>query len=297
MINVIVLGLALGSVYGLFAVGLSLVWGVLNLLNLAYGALFTMSAYIAYLVASHTTLPLVVIILVGIAVGALGSLFIEIAVFRQLRRKTPSLAELELALMVASVGLAAIPVTIVQQNTQNITQAMPQRLARPTVFHPASWLSFSSLQLLMFVLTLVICAVVALVVRRTQYGRAIRALAVDSDTAQLLGVNSRFLSSVTMAISGGLAGLAGVLLAIYLNAITADLGDSLMLKAFAAIIIGGIGSIGGAILGGFLLAIAEALTVTYGPPAYQGSIAFLLIIVFLLLRPNGLFAQARGTRS
>jgi branched-chain amino acid transport system permease protein len=297
MIDVLLVAVILGSVYSLFAAGLSLVWGVLKVLNLAYGALFTLSAYVAYFVAVKTDLPLWAIIVIGMATGAIANVLIELLIFRRLRNRSRSVAELELAQMVASIGIAAVPVTIIQQLTLNSTQSMPPRLSTFETFKPAEWLSFTSIQVITVALAVGISLILAIGVRRTRYGRALRALAVDRETAGLMGVNAGGAFLGTMALSGALAGLAGVLLSLYLSSVSPTLGDSLMLKAFAVIIVGGIGSISGAMIGGFGLALVEAFTVTYGNSAYQSAVAFVVIIVFLLVRPNGIFPQARGTRS
>ena len=296
MIQVIADSLSLGSVYVLFALGLSLSWSVLNLLNLAYGAQFMLGAYFAYVVGNHVDLPLWFVLPAVMLIVAATSVVADNLVFRRLRTMAGTPVESELSMLVASIGLAAVAVTLVQHETQGESKFVPRSVFQVKTLNWGN-LHLTNMQLIMMVVTVLLTIALAVVVKWTRFGRAMRGVAVDPATCELLGVNSNRLFSTTIAISGAMAGLAGVLLAIHLNYVDSTMGDPLLTKAFAIIIIGGVGSILGAAVGGYLLAFAEVVIVAYGPANYRDAIAFVVILAVLLLRPSGLFARQRWERA
>jgi branched-chain amino acid transport system permease protein len=297
MIQVIVDSLSLGAVYVLFATGLSLSWGVLNLLNLAYGAQFMLGAYFAYLVGGHIHASLLVVLPTVMLIVAATSVIADALVFRRLRTQAGTPVESELSMLVASIGLAAVAVTLVQHATQGNSEFVPKSVFRVETLHFGGAFRMTNMQLIMLIVAVTLTVTLAVIVKWSRFGRAMRGVANDPATCELLGVNSNRLFSITMAISGAMAGLAGVLLAIHLNYVDSDMGDPLLTKAFAIIIVGGVGSIAGAAVGGFLLAFAETAVVAYGPANYRDAIAFVIILAVLLLRPTGLFARKRWERS
>ncbi|HTC70071.1 MAG TPA: branched-chain amino acid ABC transporter permease [Acidothermaceae bacterium] len=297
MLQAIADSLSLGSVYVLFALGLSLSWSVLNLLNLAYGAQFMLGAYFAYLVGTHWHHSLLLVLPVVVVIVAATSVLADNLVFRHLRRQAGTPVESELSMLVASIGLAAVAVTLVQHATAGESEFVPQTVFKVRTLHFGGLFRMTNMQLIMLIVTVVLTVVLAVVVKWSRFGRAMRGVAVDPATCELLGVNSNRLFSTTIAISGAMAGLAGVLLAIHLSTVDANMGDPLLTKAFAIIIIGGVGSIAGAAVGGYLLAFAETFTVVYGPANYKDAIAFIIILIVLLVRPTGLFARKRWERS
>ena len=297
MLQAIADSLSLGSVYVLFALGLSLSWSVLNLLNLAYGAQFMLGAYFAYLVGTHVHASLLLVLPVVVVIVAATSVLADNLIFRHLRRQAGTPVESELSMLVASIGLAAIAVTLVQHATAGESEFVPRSVFKVRTLHFGGLFRMTNMQLIMLILTVVLTVALAVVVRWSRFGRALRGVAVDPATCELLGVNSNRLFATTIAISGAMAGLAGVLLAIHLSTVDANMGDPLLTKAFAIIIIGGVGSIAGAAVGGYLLAFAETFIVVYGPANYKDAIAFIIILLVLLIRPTGLFARKRWERS
>jgi branched-chain amino acid transport system permease protein len=297
MIQVIADSLSLGSVYVLFALGLSLSWSVLNLLNLAYGAQFMLGAYFAYLIGTHVEWSLWLVLPAVVLIVAATSVVADNLVFRRLRNMAGTPVESELSMLVASIGLAAVAVTLVQRETQGESKFVPTTVFQVSTLRIGDTVRMTNMQLIMLVVTAVLTLAIVAVVKWTRFGRAMRAVAVDPATCELLGVNSNRLFSTTMAISGAMAGLAGVLLAIHLNFVDSHMGDPLLTKAFAIIIIGGVGSILGAAVGGYLLAFAETAVVAYGPANYRDAIAFVVILAVLLIRPSGLFARKKWERA
>ena len=297
MIQVIADSLSLGSVYVLFALGLSLSWSVLNLLNLAYGAQFMLGAYFAYVVGTHVDAPLLLVLPAVMLIVAATSVVADNLVFRRLRTMAGTPVESELSMLVASIGLAAVAVTLVQHETQGESKFVPKSVFQVDTLRFGDSLRLTNMQLIMLIVTVILTLALVVVVKWTRFGRAMRGVAVDPATCELLGVNSNRLFSTTIAISGAMAGLAGVLLAIHLNYVDSTMGDPLLTKAFAIIIIGGVGSVLGAAVGGYLLAFAETVVIAYGPANYRDAIAFVVILAVLLLRPSGLFARKTWERA
>jgi branched-chain amino acid transport system permease protein len=296
MAQQLVNALTLGSIYTLFALGLTLSWGVLGVLNLAHGALFMSGGLVAWLLTKdHGVSIAVVLPLSTIAAGAL-AVILELLVFRPIRARYADAGAAEFGMLIASVGAAAVPVTIAVRLTDDEIKAIPDE-----VFPIETWtiagVRISNIAVLIVALAIVLSVALTLFVRHTKYGHALRALAWDAGTCSLMGISSNRLSALTMFVSGGLAGAAGVLLAIQLGSMQARMGEPLMLKAFAAIILGGVGSLGGGIVAAYLLAIVETIMLVYVEPSLKDVVAFALIIVLLLVRPQGLFARASWQRA
>ncbi|MDQ1397042.1 MAG: branched-chain amino acid transport system permease protein [Acidimicrobiaceae bacterium] len=283
--------LVLGAIYILFTLGLSLAFGVVKILNLAHGAIFMFSAFGGYIITREVVLPLAVVLPLTIVIGAALAVTIDFLAFRAIRKRIPNARQAELSMLIASVGATSILVAIAREQLNNETRNIPQKVFKVSVIRIGDIIRITNLQLVIFVLGIIFTVAIGYLVQGTKTGRALRGLAYDPPTCALLGINANVLTTVTMAISGGLAGAAGVLLALNLNVVDAEMGDPFLLKAFAIIILGGAGSVPGAVLGGFVLAFAETMTAAYLSTSYRDAIAFGLILVILLLRPEGLLAR------
>jgi branched-chain amino acid transport system permease protein len=292
----VVNAIVLGSSYLLFTLGLSLSWGVLGVLNLAHGAIFMIGAVAAYGLTKSSDHSLALVLPAAIVVGGVCAVVLEVVAYRPIRRRLGSGSEAELPALIASVAAASVLVAIGEQVTDRNPQTLP-----PSVFSVHTTSIFgaqvTNIQLVIVAVALVLSLGLAWVVRATKAGRAMRAFAFDPATARLLGVSPERLSLTTMFVSGGLASGAGVLLAINLNQVSAYMGDGLLLKAFAVIILAGVGSIGGALVAAFLLAFVEIGMVQYVSSDLKDAVAFALIIVLLLLRPQGLFSKGAWQRA
>jgi branched-chain amino acid transport system permease protein len=249
------------------------------------------------LIGTHVEWSLWLVLPAVVLIVAATSVVADNLVFRRLRNMAGTPVESELSMLVASIGLAAVAVTLVQRETQGESKFVPTTVFQVSTLRIGDTVRMTNMQLIMLVVTAVLTLAIVAVVKWTRFGRAMRAVAVDPATCELLGVNSNRLFSTTMAISGAMAGLAGVLLAIHLNFVDSHMGDPLLTKAFAIIIIGGVGSILGAAVGGYLLAFAETAVVAYGPANYRDAIAFVVILAVLLIRPSGLFARKKWERA
>lgn len=289
--------ITLGGVYLLFGLGLTLSWGVLNVLNLAHGNVLVAAALTGYLLTTGSAvLPITVLLPVCIAVGAVLGLALELLVFRPIRARARSEDNAALAILIGSIAAGAVLHAVADDITGGRVRVIDPR-SFPIEVYPLFGTTVSNLQLLIVGLSLGIGVALALFVTRTRQGRALRALAFDRQTCGLLGISADRLALTTMAIAGALAGAGGLLLALYIGSVEASMTDSLLLKAFAVIIIGGVGSVYGAIAGAFLIAAAEVATVVLLGSGARDAVVFTVILLLLLLRPQGLFARSAWQRA
>jgi branched-chain amino acid transport system permease protein len=286
----------IGSIYTLFAFGLTLSWGVLNILNLAHGAIFMFGGLTAYLVTKGSALSLWIVMPASMLACGLIAVALELVAYRRIRHRVADVHASELATMIASIGAGAMLVAIAEKVTKNqLVGVNPAtfKVTRTSLFG----LTITNLEIVIVLVTVVLSVALALFVSRSRHGRALRALAQDPYTCGLLGISGDRLAAATMFVSGALAGGAGVLLALQLNTVEANIGEPLLLKAFAVIILGGVGSVPGAIAAAFILAFAETATDVYIGTGIRDAVAFALIIVLLLVRPQGLFSRAAWQRA
>ena len=296
MLGLLANAVVLGSLYLLFALGLSLSWGVLNVLNLAHGSIFMFGAFSAYLLVQEVQLPLGVLLLVAVVVGAGLAVALQVLVYRPLQRRSADEHSAQLAVLIASIGASLVPVSLALNLSDTEVSSLPAEVARTQV-HVLGSVRITTLQIAIVVIALLLTAALVFWVGHTQSGRALRTIAWAPGTANLLGIPVARLSALTMAISGGLAGGAGLLLAANANAIEPHMGDGLLLKAFAVVVLGGVGSVLGAAFGAFALAFAETLAVVHVSGESRDAIAFVLILVVLLVRPQGLVARTAWQRA
>jgi branched-chain amino acid transport system permease protein len=289
-------GLILGSVYALFAIGLSLVWGILKILNMAHAAIFTWGATAAYFLLIWLPLPLFVLIpSIMLFTGVLAAV-VDFFAFRPVRKQQRNPDDAELATLVTSLGAAAVLLAIDVKLTNNgAVLAYPDSLFTVQRYTVAG-ITLSNLQISMFVLAIVLSLGAAAFIKWNRTGKAMRAIAVNPDMAAMLGVNVDRLTIATIAVGGALAGAAGVLLGVAFHAIHSEMGDPLLLKAFAITILGSAGSVTGALVGGIMLGVIEASVLTFASASYRDAVSFGLIVLVLLLRPKGIFAVATGER-
>lgn len=294
--NYVLDALVLGSIFTLFALGLTLSWGVLNILNLAHAEVFMFGAIGAYWVTERVMLPVWVVILGSMLVGGLLSLLLELLIFRRIRQKVQDHRSAELAMVIASIGAGAALVVLAENLVGRVAVGIS-----PEVYEVKRvdllGLDTTNIEILVVVAALGLGAALGIFLRVSRAGTALRALAHDPYTCSLLGISEARLAAATMFVAGALAGLAGVLLALYLNAADAYMGHSLLLKAFGAIIIGGVGSVWGAMLGAYIIAGAEITTGLVLSASLRDAVAFGLILLLLLLRPQGLFSRGEWQRA
>lgn len=275
--------LVLGGTYALLGIGLTLIFGIMNVVNFTHGELYTFGAYMVYLFAmvfgGNFFAALGFAVVLGILFGAL----IEFVLLRPLRGA--NIDTTMLVMIGAWIALQNTELLLWSGVAKSINHPFP---AEPLVIGPVS---VSWVRVFVFVVAVALIVSAHLLIHRTKLGKAMRATFQDRDTAALMGVNIHVIHTVTFALGSGLAAAAGALLGPVFVVFPA-MGDLAALKAFAIVILGGLGSFKGATLGGFLLALVEELGAGYISSGYRDAMGFLIVILVLLFRPTGLFARA-----
>ena len=305
-------GLAIGSVYALFALGYTLVFSILRIINFAHAAVFTLGAYFTYLLTGSAinpngllnrvftslfgqpalpfSLPFIVAMLVSAILAGLTSVLIERLFFKPLRDRgaDPLLA------LVSSLGVAVVIVNLVQYffgaeiySYQNPLGALPAAVNFGTADTP---IPVRTIQIIIFLVSMLMVALLWALINRTRVGKALQAVAEDPTTASLLGISTDRLIMFTFFVSGFLAGIAGTLVGLGFSITGPYFGISFGLKGLAVMVLGGLGSVPGAVVGGLILGLAEAF-VPAQYVAYKDAVAFGLLFITLLLRPQGLLGR------
>jgi branched-chain amino acid transport system permease protein len=280
-------GLVLGGVYALFALGFTLIFGIHRIMNMAHGAVFMSGAFIG-LYTVRFGLPLWVALPVAMVGAGLISIVVEVIAFKPLRKL--ALADAELASVISSIGAGLIILSLGQYVSKTETMRFPFGTVSVNAIQLAG-LRVTMLQLLMLGVAMAMVALLAYYLYRTPQGRQIRAVAGNYRAAQLLGVNPNAIFYQTFFLSGALAGAAGVMVGLAFNAVQFLMGEPFLLKAFVAIILGGLGSVPGALVGGLVLGLLQSLSGAYLEPLLVDAVIFLLLFVILMVRPDGLFKQ------
>ena len=280
--------LSLGCVYALFALGFTLVFGVLGVVNLSQGAVFMVGAYAALTAITKLHAPLWLAIVAAFAFSGLLGLLIDRLVLKPLRRRDAP----HLIPMIATIGLAIAINSLVQGLFGAENQRFPSEVL-PQDSLAIAGVSVTVLELGIIGVSFVLMAVLMVTLRRTQLGRALRAIAESPKAARLLGINVDGLFMLTSFVAAGLGGISGVLIGLYSNALFPLMGQPMLHKGIAVIILGGMGDIRGAMLAGLFLGFAEVLSVAYIGSDMRDAVAFGLLFLVLLVRPKGLFGSVQ----
>ena len=278
-------GLVLGGVYALFALGFTLIFGIHRIMNMAHGAVFMAGAFIG-LYTVRAGLPIWAALPVAMVGAGLISILVEVIAFKPLRKL--ALADAELASIISSIGAGLIILSVGQYVSKTETMRFPFGTV-PVEAIQVLGLRVTMLQLLMLGVALLMVALLAYYLYATAQGRQIRAVAGNYRAAQLLGVNPNAIFYQTFFLSGALAGAAGVMVGLAFNAVQFLMGEPFLLKAFVAIILGGLGSVPGALVGGLVLGLLQSLSAAYLPALLVDAVIFSLLFVILMVRPDGLF--------
>ncbi|MER2537511.1 MAG: branched-chain amino acid ABC transporter permease [Rhizobiaceae bacterium] len=288
-------GLISGSVYALFALGFTLIFGTHRILNLAHAGVFMTGAFIGYYCVV-LGLPLWLAIVLAMIGSGLLSYFIDIVAFQQLRAQK----QIEFAALISSIGANLILINIAQRLSDTQVLSFPFGTF-PTIFFHFAGVRVSALQLMIVALVAVLFGLLLFYLYKTSFGRQVRAVAGNERAAMLLGVNPKSVYFQTFFISGALAGIAGVLIGLLFSSVYFLMGEPYLLRGFVIVILGGLGSIPGAVVAGLLLGVMQTLATAYLPPGLTDAMIYSLLFVGLLIRPSGLFggqaiAVAAGRR-
>jgi len=277
-------GVVVGSIYVLFALGFTLVFGINRILNLAHGAVFMWGAFAALYAIVAFDLPLPLAVLVAALAGGVIAVGVDFIAFRPLRRRVAP----EFAPIVSSIGAGLILLSVAQQISETKVMRFPFGTF-PVVIFEVLGLRVQLLQIVIMGTVALSTTALLIYLHYTSSGCQIRAVAVSERTARLLGINPGIVFTQIFFISGALAGIAGVLIGLAFNSVHFLMGEPLLLRAFVVIVLGGLGSISGAVIAGLALGIVQALGVAYLSSGLVDAIIFALLFVALLIRPTGLF--------
>jgi len=280
--------LSLGCVYALFALGFTLVFGVLGVINLSQGAIFMVGAYAALTAITQLHAPLWAAILFAFVFSGTVGLLIDRIVLKPLRKRDAP----HLIPMIATIGLGLAMNSLVQGLFGAENQRFPSEILPQDSLQIAG-VSVTVLELGIILVSFVLMTVLMITLKKTQLGRALRAIAESPKAARLLGINVEGLFMLTSFAAAGLGGISGVLIGLYSNALFPLMGQPMLHKGIAVIILGGMGDIRGAMLAGLFLGFAEVLSVAYIGSDMRDAVAFGLLFLVLLVRPKGLFGSVQ----
>jgi len=277
-------GLVSGMVYALFALGLTFVYGVHRVLNLAHGAVFTWGAFAGLYCVTLLALPLWLAFIVGMLIGGLTSVCLDFLAFRPLRRRHGD----ELATIVSSIGANLIMINIAQQLSGAQIMNFPLDIV-PFDNYRVAGLLVSLQSVVIVVMVLLLVGGLAFYVFRTAFGAQVRAVAINERMAQLVGITPARVYFQTFFLSGALAGAAGVILGVSYNSVSYFMGEPMLLRAFAIIVLGGLGSFLGGLRAIKKNSVAESLAIAYASTQVSDMLTFAMLFVILLIRPWGFF--------
>ncbi|GAB6876247.1 branched-chain amino acid ABC transporter permease [Thermaerobacter litoralis] len=279
----LLIGLSVGTIYALIALGYTMVYGIIKLINFAHGEVFMIGAFTGYYALTAWGLGFIPALLLAMAVSALLGVTIERVAYRRLRN-FPRLAALTTAI---GVSLFLQYTTIYLRGAQS--EAYPSPFANRRLEILGASINVDALVILAVCVALM--AILQFVVQKTRIGKAMRAVSFDLEAARLMGISVNRTISVTFAIGSALGGAAGVVYGLYYTRIDPLMGVLPGLKAFVAAVVGGIGSIPGAMVGGLVIGMVETLVSAAGLSLFRDATAFLILILILLFRPEGLFGR------
>ena len=279
--------LQLGSIYALIALGYTMVYGILRMINFAHGDLFMVGAFLCFIGAVLLKLPFVPVMIIAMIGTAFLGVVIERLAYKPLRqapRVSAIITALGVGLFLENFTLALSP----------YPKQIPQFMANIT--WTALGVSFSSLQIFIIILSGVLMLALDVTVRKTMIGMAMRAISWDKNVVPLMGVPMNLVISVTFAIGTALGGAAGVMYGLAYPVIDPYMGIMVGWKAFISAVVGGIGNIRGAMIGGYILGFVEIFTVAFFPSTYRDFVAFALLLVLLICRPNGILGRPQAQK-
>ncbi len=285
-IQQVINGLSLGSIYALIALGYTMVYGIIKLINFAHGEIYMIGAYIGFFAITSMGLgfiPALIIAMIGCAILGMA---IEKIAYKPLRKST------RIAVLITAIGVSLF----LQYTTVFFLRPEPRIFpkiltdGRFNIFGLKAYITYQ--QLTIFIVTILLVVLLQYIVHFTKTGKAMRAVAFDKDAATLMGINTNNIISITFAIGSALAGAAGVMVGVYYSAINPLMGIMPGLKAFVAAVLGGIGIIPGAFTGGMIMGVIEAMVSGYGNSLYRDAVAFLILIIILIFKPTGLFGKS-----
>ena len=285
-------GVSLGSIYALVALGYTMVYGVLRLINFAHGDIYMLGAFIGYYVSKVVKgnlngwlLETLVVLFASMAACALVGILMERLAYRPVRKAS------RLTMLIIAIGLSLL----IEYSAQLAFGAEPKFFPQliPETHIALGGLSLTNQQVIVLFTALLLMVLLNLFIYRTRTGKAMRAVSFNLDAAKLMGIDTDRIIALTFALGSALAAAGGILVSINIPGIDPLMGVMTGLKAFVAAVLGGIGNIFGAVLGGLILGLAEVMVSGYGSSTYRDAIAFVILIGILLFKPSGILGKGQ----
>lgn len=278
-------GISLGSIYALIALGYTMVYGIIKLINFAHGDIYMVGAYVGFFAITKLNMSFLPALIIAMIACAILGVIIERLAYKPLRNAT------RIAALITAIGVSLL------LEYGGMLIVTPQPRAFPEVF-PQTKIDFfdgavyiTNQQIVIFIVSLILMFLLQFIVHKTKTGKAMRAVSFDKDAALLMGININNTISATFAIGSALAAAGGVLVGVYYNSISPLMGIIPGLKAFVAAVLGGIGIIPGAAVGGLLMGIIEAMVSGYWSSTLRDAVAFGILILILIIKPSGIFGS------
>ena len=278
-------GLQLGSIYALVALGYTMVYGIIKLLNFAHGDIIMVGGYIALFALTSAAMPPILAAIVTVAGCTLLAVLIEKLAYAPLRFAP------RLSLLITAIGISILLQNLAQLAFSANSRPFPAQLLLPVGAVTLGDISISYTAIITLVVSVLSMALLTFLVQKTKLGKAMRAVSEDTGAAQLMGVNVNNIITFTFAVGAALAGVGALLYSVQLPLIMPTIGAMLGLKAFVAAVLGGIGSIPGAMIGGYIVGLLEIFVVWVGLSRWQDGVVFLILILVLMVRPTGIMGR------
>ncbi len=278
-------GLSLGSIYALIALGYTMVYGIIQLINFAHGDVYMVGAYVGYVCMAHFHLGFFTSLIVAMAVCAVLGMVIERVAYKPLRNST------RIAVLITAIGVSLLLEYTMMYFAGAEVRTYPPMPSFMSGSYHLGGVTVTALQLMIIAISVLLMVALQFIVKRTRLGRAMRAVSQDADAARLMGISVDNTSSFTFALGSALAGAAGVLVGVYYNSINPLMGILPGLKAFVAAVLGGIGLIPGALIGGYLIGTMELVVSGLGFSTYRDAAVFAILILVLIVKPSGLLGK------
>lgn len=285
LLQQIVNGITLGSIYALVALGYTMVYGIIRLINFAHCDIYMIGAYIGYFCMTFFGLGLIPSLIIAMVICTLLGVLIERIAYRPLRNAA------RISVLITAIGVSLF----LEYGTMFFVKANVRSYPEMTGLLASNIkvgdIVISMQQIILIGITVLLMVLLQFIVKRTRLGKAMRAVSMDRDAAELMGIDVNATVSFTFALGSALAGAAGVLVGVYYNSINPLMGVVPGLKAFIAAVFGGIGIIPGAMIGGYFIGVVEVMVAGYGNSMYRDAVVFAILILILIVKPSGLLGK------
>ena len=276
-------GISLGSIYALIALGYTMVYGIIKLINFAHGDIYMIGAYIGFAVTTYAKLGFVPALIISMVLCAILGILIEKVAYKPLRNSS------RIAVLITAIGMSLLLEYTMMFFVGAGVRSFPKVLS-DSLFYISN-VTIKMQQIYIIITTVILMVFLQFIVNKTKIGKAMRAVSTDKDAAQLMGIKVNSTISFTFAVGSALAGAAGVLVGVYYNSIDPLMGMMPGLKAFVAAVFGGIGNIPGAMIGGLVIGLLETFVSGYGNSMYRDAAVFAFLIIILIIKPSGLLGK------